>query len=592
MRGRMGLWVLCGALALGCGNAPVATEESLRPLTLLHTADIHSRVWPFRSRISRFEAELGLGQALALDEIGGAARLATLLRAERAAAERAGTALAWLDSGDALEGAEVFHRLGGRIELELLSALGLGAMALGNHELSLGAQELAEVFGTEATFPLLSANVRPRTGAPLERVLLPSTLLNIAGLQVGVVGVANASSPPNLGSADNPWQLDVAAEQARAVQSAVDALASRAALIVLLSHQGLEQDHALIGRTTGVDLVLGGHQHVLTAEPEWQDDCAATELQEERGCSPRPVPIVHSGAYLRWLSRLELALMPDPAAPGTFELRDLILTHLPLAKAVPEDPEIASFLEARRAPVEAPLAYLPEPVTRRSALAGDSALGNLTADALRAASAASVAVLNSSGLRADLEAGTLLRSDLDLAFPFDDAWRLVWLDGATLRRALERAAWRSAARDCESALQVSGLRLTLHCAACLARRPDCLEVVQNTLAGDRALASDGWLLVALPGYLTLDGGDFEAVGGTGTELGVSVVDAIARYLRGRLSTGDNEVCERDLRALSPARCREAFGELACPLSAAEALATCRDLPRVEGGRDGRVVVEP
>ena len=101
-----------------------------------------------------------------------------------------------------------------------------------DHELSLGAQELAEAFGTEATFPLLSANVRPRTGAPLERVLLPSTLLNIAGLQVGVVGVANASSPPNLGSADNPWQLDVAAEQARAVQSAVDALASRAALIV------------------------------------------------------------------------------------------------------------------------------------------------------------------------------------------------------------------------------------------------------------------------------------------------------------------------------------------------------------------------
>ena len=592
MRGRMGLPVLCGALALGCGNASVATKESLRSLTALHTADIHSRVRPFRSRISRFEAELGLGQALGLDEIGGAARLATLLHDERAAAKRTGTPTVWLDSGDALEGAEVFHRFGGQVELTLLRELGLGAMALGNHELSLGAEALAELFEGEAEFPVLSANVRPRAGSPLERVLVPSALLNIAGVQVGVVGVANANSPPNLRSADNPWQLEVAAEQGRAVPAAIDALVSRAALIVLLSHQGLEQDHALISRTTGVDLVLGGHQHVLTAEPEWQDDCAEAVLQAERGCSPRRVPIVHSGAYLRWLSRLEMALVPDLAAPGTLELGELVLTHLPLAAAVPEDPEIAAFLDARAAPVEAPLAYLPEPITRRSALAGDSALGNLTVDAVRAASLANVAVLNSSGLRADLEAGPLLRADLDLAFPFDDAWRLVWRDGALRRRSLERAAWRSATRDCEAALQVSGLRLSMRCAACLARRADCLEIVQTSSAGDAALAPDAWLLVALPGYLALDGGDFDVVGETGTALGVSVLDAVVQYLPGLPSTGDDQACQRALRELSPVRCREAFGALACPLSAAQAFANCRDLPRLEGKRDGRVVVEP
>jgi 5'-nucleotidase len=588
----MGLTVLCGALALGCENAPVATKESLRPLTLLHTADIHSRVRPFRSRISRFEAELGLGHALALVEIGGAARLATLLREERAAAEREGTSVLWLDSGDALEGADVFHRFGGRVELALLSALGLGAMALGNHELSLGAPELAELFGSQAVFPLLSANVRPRAGSPLERVLAPSALLNVGGVQVGVVGVANPSSPPNLASADNPWELEIAAAQASAVQAAVDAFAGRAALIVLLSHQGLEQDHALLGRTTGVDLVLGGHQHVLTAEPEWQDDCASTELQDARGCSPRRVPIVHSGAYLRWISRLQLELAPDPSAPGALEVADLVLTHLPLGSAVLEDPEVAAFLDARRAPAEAPLAYLPAPITRRSALAGDSALGNLTVDAVRAASSADVALLNSSGLRADLEAGVLLRSDLDLAFPFDDAWRLVWLDGETLLHGLERAAWRSAARDCESALQVSGLRLAMRCAACLARSADCLQISHPSPAGEVALEPEAWLLVALPNYLALDGGDFEAVGGTGTELAESVVDAVTRFLQSQPFSGDDEACQRALRELSPARCREAFDELACPLPGSQALATCRGLPRVEGRRDGRVVMEP
>ncbi|HEX2873930.1 MAG TPA: 5'-nucleotidase C-terminal domain-containing protein [Polyangiaceae bacterium] len=592
MRGRMGLLVLCGACALGCGNAPAATKESLRALTLLHTADIHSRVRPFRSRISRFESELGLGPALALDEIGGAARLATRLRAERAEAEQAGTALLWLDSGDALEGAEVFHRFGGEVEVELLSALGLGAMALGNHELSLGAEELARLFATAATFSLLSANVRPRAGSPLARLLVPSAVLNVGGVPVGVVGVANPGSPPSLPSPDNPWQLEVAGEQAAAVQEAVDSLTGRAALIVLLSHQGLEQDHALLSRTSGIDLVLGGHQHVLTSEPEWQDDCALEELQAERGCSPRRVPIVHSGAYLRWLSRLQLQLAPDPARPGALELEDVALTHLPLASAVPEDPEVLAFLGARRAPAEAPLAYLAEPITRRSALAGDSALGNLTVDAVRAASSADVVVLNSSGLRADLEAGPLLRSDLDLAFPFDDAWRLVWLDGQTLRHGLERAAWRSAARDCESALQVSGLRLTIHCAACSARSANCLEIDRPTPAGDLALGPDAWLLVALPNYLALDGGDFEAVGGTGVELAASVLDAVVRHLQSQPLAGDDEACQRGLLGLSQARCHEAFGELACPLTRAQALATCRSLPSVEGRRDGRVAVVP
>lgn len=592
MRGRMGLTVLCGALALGCENAPVAMKGSLRSLTLLHTADIHSRVRPFRSRISHFEADLGLGQALELDEMGGAARLATLLRGERAKAEADGTPLLWLDSGDALEGAEVFHRFGGHVELELLSALGLGAMALGNHELSLGAEELAQLFAAEAEFLLLSANVRPRSGSPLERLLAPSTVLSVGGVSVGIVGVANATSPPSLASPDNPWGLEVAAAQARAVQQAIDLLSGHAALIVLLSHQGLEQDHALVRGTSGIDLVLGGHQHVLTAEPEWQDDCASEALQTERGCSPRRVPIVHSGAYLRWLSRVQLQLAPDPTSPGTVELEDVAVTPLPLARAVPEDPEVVAFLDARRAPAEPPLAHLPEPLRRRSALAGDSALGNFTVDAVRVASSADIVVLNSSGLRSDLEAGPLLRSDLDLAFPFDDAWRLVWLDGRTLRQGLERAAWRSAARDCESTLQVSGLRLTIRCAACLARRADCLEIARPSLAGDSEPAADAWLLVALPNYLALHGGDFEAVGSTGVELTTSVLDAVVRHLQSQPLAGDDEGCQRGLSSLSQVRCREAFGELACPLTRAQARATCRNLPSVEARRDGRVVVVP
>jgi hypothetical protein len=395
-----------------------------------------------------------------------------------------------------------------------------------------------------------------------------------------------------LASADNPWRLALAPELAPAVQSAIDDLAPRAGLLVVLSHLGLDEDRALLQETTGVDIVLGGHQHVLTAEPEWQDDCSLAALQERRGCSPRRVPIVHSGAYARWLSRVELRLTPDVTEPTAFEVTDVALRQMPVAATVLPDPRVEQYLEERRPPAEPPLAFLPVAFDRRSALAGDSALGNLTVDAMQAATAADVALVNSSGLRADLEAGALLRSDLALAFPFDEPWRLAWLSGRVLRRGLERAALRSAGQACESAVQVAGLRLRVHCAACAAQRGACLEIERPGPLGAVPLADDAWLLVALPAYVTLPGGDFDEVGGLGTEVAGTAADFIARRLAGLPARADSEACARSLRAWSSLRCREAFGALACPLDAERARAICRALPLAEGGRDGRIEMRP
>ena len=528
-----------------------------------------------------------MGEALSLSEVGGLARLATLLAAER---ERA-PAL-WLDSGDALEGAEVFHRLGGRVELELLSALGLGAMALGNHELSLDDRALGELLASSASFPVLAANLEPTPDSGLWGRLVPSTVVRIAGVRVGVLGVANPKSPPNLASRDNPWRLQPARDLAAVVQVAIDDLAAQAGLIVVLSHLGLDDDHALVRATSGIDLLLGGHQHVLTEEPEWQDDCAGA-LQASRSCSPRRVPIVHSGAYGRWLSRLELRLVADASTPDALEIAELVLSQLPVSAAVATDPEVEQYLEARRPPASPPLAYLPEALGRRSALGGDSSLGNLTVDAMQGATGADVAIMNSSGLRADLEAGPLLRSDLALAFPFDEPWRLAWLSGRVLRRGIERAALRSAQRACESALQVAGLALRVHCGACLAQERACLEVERLGPQGNAPLTDDARLLVALPVYVTLAGGDFEAVGQSGAEVFGSVDDFVARHLATLpTATSEPERCAQALLSWSPQRCREAFGTLSCPLDRERGRAVCGALPVARGGRNGRVAMLP
>src|ERR1041384_3886595 len=98
MRQRAAWGALWGALVVGCGAGQAVDSAPAAVLTLLHTSDLHSRLWPFRARISRFAAAHGLGEEGTLAEVGGVARLATLLEAERGQGPRL-----WLDSGDALE---------------------------------------------------------------------------------------------------------------------------------------------------------------------------------------------------------------------------------------------------------------------------------------------------------------------------------------------------------------------------------------------------------------------------------------------------------------------------------------------------------
>jgi len=581
-------WAIAwGLLALGCGSG-AAPNEPEATLTLLHSSDIHSRLWPFRARLSAFEAEHGLGAAGTLSEVGGVSRLATLLERERA---RSRPSL-WLDSGDALEGAPIFQRSGGRVEFELLGSLGLAAMALGNHELSLPAPALAELLAS-SPFPVLAANLPPSPASPLEGRLASSAVLELGGRRIAVIGVANPGSPPGVDQRpQNDWGLAPTRSVAAAVQLAVDDLAPRTSLVIVLSHWGLEQDHALVRSTSGIGVVLGGHQHVLTPEPEWEDDCSVASVVDARGCSPRRVPIVHSGAYAQWLTRVELRLAPPRRGGQPPEPLAATFTALPVNEDVPESPAALAILDAQRLPPEPPIGVLTTALSRRSALGGDSALGDVTADAVRLRGGADVALLNSSGLRDDLEAGVLLRSDLELAFPFAEPWRLISTSGRVLRRGLTTAARRSATRGCESTLQVSGLRLRVRCAACSAGSADCVDVEQETALGYHSLGDEQRLLLLLPSYLTLPGADFEEAGAAGSELELSVPDAIAELLRRQPADDELEACVSSLASWSPRRCAQAFGEPLCPLAGRRAQAVCAELPRLESSGDGRIQMQP
>jgi 2',3'-cyclic-nucleotide 2'-phosphodiesterase (5'-nucleotidase family) len=79
--------------------------------------------------------------------------------------------------------------------------------------------------------------------------------------------------------------------------------------LVVLSHLGLRADRMLAERVPRIDLLLGGHSHDTTLEPE----CVGS------------VPIVHAGPYGRFVSRSEL----DTASPsGRLRLASFALVPL------------------------------------------------------------------------------------------------------------------------------------------------------------------------------------------------------------------------------------------------------------------------
>jgi 5'-nucleotidase len=285
---------------------------------------------------------------------------------------------------------------------------------------------------------------------------------------------------------------------ASAVQSEIDRLRPQVDVLVALSHLGLDGDQRLISGTTGLDVVLGGHQHLALDAALDRTDCAAA-LQAERGCTPRRVVLVHSGALGRYVGELDLELVPDADGavhgPNSFVVATAEHSLIPVTAEISEEPQLAALLEPYRARLEAagydtPLAFASDTIERYAADGADSALGDLVADAIRSRSGADFALLNSTGIRADLPRGELTRAAFVAALPFDDALSVLTLSGAQLRTLFNQQARVASDRDCQTPIQISGLSLAFKCSGAASS-----AVARSVSSGRELAATEAYSLV-------------------------------------------------------------------------------------------------
>jgi len=233
----------------------LARGQAAHRLTILHMNDFHSR----------HEAVDGRAMTCGPDRdgcFGGSARLATAIKAQRAAAEADGRAVLLLDAGDQFQGSLFYTAHHGMAELAVMHALGTDAMAVGNHEFDNGPDTLGR-FVAAAGFPVLSANIDATAEPALAGRLHPYALFDRAGLRIAVVGLTTAEALLSSSPGPNIRIGDAAAALATA---AVAARREGAGLVIALSHLGLLADFVL--NVPGVAVIVGGHSHTLLSNVE------------------------------------------------------------------------------------------------------------------------------------------------------------------------------------------------------------------------------------------------------------------------------------------------------------------------------------
>ncbi|WP_394830970.1 5'-nucleotidase C-terminal domain-containing protein [Pendulispora rubella] len=515
----------CSSETEGASDSPCPPGQACQArLTILHTSDIHSRIYPYDQLVTQVDSDLGLGTIGDIHNVGGVARMSYVLKRERARSER----VVHLDSGDCFQGAPVFNFYAGEPEVRSLSAMGLDAAVIGNHEFDRGALNVTQQFQRWGTFASLVANYKfddPNNpdSPKLSTVAKPFTVINREGLKIGVIGMGNLSSLTSV--FDQPNRLGVTPlNTVETAQGYIDLLRPYVDLVIMVTHLGLETDQRMVRETTGIDIVLGGHNHVVINPPQEIRDCSSDlsspgfiwavdpdlkidpdkpppndekhpdpkyhPYMMKRACRPRNVIIAHSGAFAKYVGRLDVVMSNDriEASPdgdpehyepiNKFEIISSKYTAFPINSSVPEDPVLVDMLQPyqrtldRVADLDLLIGYSPQGSKRNAPNGGDSPLGNLVATAmwLRLGIQTDFSLTNSGGIRTDLNPGPVTVEQMYNIFPFDNSITKMQLSGLEVQDLFDFVSRRSTARGCVSQVQIAGARVRLNCDVCT--RPD------------------------------------------------------------------------------------------------------------------------
>lgn len=343
-------------------QADILKFDPLGTVTILHVTDIHAHLKPIWFREPAINLGVGTEKgvpphltdkafrdyykiatgspdayALTSDDfvqlarsygrMGGMDRVATLVKAVRA--ERGADKVLLLDGGDTWQGSWTALKTEAADMVAVMEALGTDAMT-SHWEFTLGEKRVKEIVET-SKIAFLAQNIRSKEWQ--EEVFPGAKMFEKGGVKIAVIGQAMPRTPISNPAWMMPdWEFGLREDE---MQKQVDkARAEGAGLIVLLSHNGVDNDKKMVSRVKGIDICLTAHTH----------DAMPGIIQVGN------TAVICSGSHGKFVSRLDIEVKDGKMTGVRFKLMPVF------ADAITPDREMAALIDKWRQPYEAELA--------------------------------------------------------------------------------------------------------------------------------------------------------------------------------------------------------------------------------------------
>ncbi len=438
--------------------------------------------------------------------------------------------------------------------IESLNAMNLAVASVGNHEFDHGRDELLRMQkggchasdGCQdgdgfagATFQYLSANVVERTGQQSAPLFPATAIRTSAGVKIGFIG-ETLRNTPQIVTPTGVRGLTFLDEAATANAHAAELKQQGVRAIVLLIHEGGAQSaNANLNGCNGfsgaiarvaeklspdIKVVISGHTH------------------QSYVCTIAGHSVTSASSFGRMITRIDVTIDPRDDT-----IADVSATNEIVSRDVAKDPGQTRIL-AKYAAVAAPIANhivgsVAGDIRRANNRAGESALGNIIADAQLASTSpadkggAAIAFMNPGGIRADLiadnrtgteQAGQVTYSELFSVQPFSNVMTVQTFTGRMIKRLLEQQ-FGGLAAGTNRILQVSSgftYSYKLNAPAGQHVAPASIKI------GGRVLGPDERVRVAMNNFLASGGDGFTGFQEGTDQLGGDIdVDALVAYFR-------------------------------------------------------------
>src|SRR6266851_10101848 len=332
---------------------------------------------------------------------GGFARLAAVVKTERARAASNGGHVIFAHGGDTLSPSLMSGIDHGAHIMTLTNLIPPDIFVPGNHEFDFGKAIFLQRMAA-AKFPLYAANLRGPDGQPLPKFKDRSIVI-VDGIRIGLTGATYDDSA----RASNPENLEFRPTVATVAEQAEVLRREGADFVVAVIHARRQQSYEIFGTRT-VDLILSGHTHDLFINYDGRN------------------AIVESNYDAHYVTAIDVTIEVTQQGGRRVTSWRPQFRIIDTATVTP-DREVAAAvakLEQKLGKeLDAPLGTTAVELDSRNTTvrAGEAAIGNLIADAMRESARADAAVINGGGIRASkvyAPGSTITRRDVLAELPF------------------------------------------------------------------------------------------------------------------------------------------------------------------------------